>query len=54
MKEKTITLPKLKKVRIRGYRKLQKLPGRILNATIKQVGILCKCLCRRTRNSCYE
>ena len=38
MKEKTITLPKLKKVRIRGYRKLQKLPGRILNATIKQVG----------------
>ena len=38
MKEKTITLPKLKKVKIRGYRKLEQLPGRILNATIKQVG----------------
>ena len=38
LKENTITLPKLKKVKIRGYRKLEKLPGKILNATIKQVG----------------
>ena len=35
---KYITLPKLKKVKIRGYRCLDKLPGKILNATIKQVG----------------
>ena len=38
LKENTIALPKLKKVKIRGYRKLEKLPGRILNATIKQIG----------------
>ena len=38
LKESTIALPKLKKIKIRGYRKLEKLPGRILNATIKQVG----------------
>ena len=38
MKEKTITLPRLKKVKIRGYRNLEQLLGRILNATIKQVG----------------
>ena len=47
MKEKTITLPRLKKVRIRGYRKLEKLPGRIPNATIKQVGYkyyVCVCV----------
>ena len=35
---KYITLPKLKKVKIRGYRSLDKLPGKIFNATIKQVG----------------
>ena len=31
---KTITLPKLKNMKIRGYRKLNKINGRIINATI--------------------
>lgn len=37
-KEKYITLPILKKIKIRGYRSLNELSGKILNATIKQVG----------------
>ena len=35
---KVIELPKLKEVKIRGYRALEELPGRILNATVKEVG----------------
>ncbi len=35
---KVIELPKLKEIKIRGYRTLDKLPGRILNATVKEVG----------------
>ena len=38
LKRRVIELPKLKEVKIRGYRNLEKLPGRILNATIKEVG----------------
>lgn len=34
LKEKMITLPKLKEVKIRGYRHLKKLEERIINATI--------------------
>ena len=34
LKNKTITLPKLKEVSIRGYRNLDKINGRIINATI--------------------
>ncbi len=34
---KKITLPKLKEVKIRGYRHLTKINGRILNATISKV-----------------
>ena len=34
LNNKTITLPKLKEVKIRGYRKLNKINGRIINATI--------------------
>ena len=34
LKDRTITLPKLKEVKIRGYRNLQRLDGRIINATI--------------------
>ncbi|MDD4187930.1 MAG: hypothetical protein PHX04_04130 [Bacilli bacterium] len=33
--EKTIKLPKLKKINIRGYRNLKGINGRIINATIK-------------------
>ena len=33
---KTITLPKLKNMKIRGYRKLDKINGRIINATISR------------------
>ncbi len=33
-----IVLPKLKKVKLRGYRHLATIDGRILNATIRQVG----------------
>ena len=36
---RVIELPKLKEIKIRGYRKLDKLPGRVLNATVKEVGI---------------
>ena len=35
---RVIELPKLKEVKIRGYRNLEELPGRILNATVKEVG----------------
>ena len=38
LKRRVIELPKLKEVKIRGYRNLEKLPGRILNATIREVG----------------
>ncbi len=34
---KIITLPKLKEVKIRGYRNLERINGRILNATISKV-----------------
>ena len=34
LKDKTIKLPKLKEVKIRGYRNLQRIDGRIINATI--------------------
>ena len=33
---KTITLPKLKNMKIRGYRKLDKINGRIINATVSR------------------
>ena len=33
---KTITLPKLKNMKIRGYRKLNKIAGRIVNATVSR------------------
>jgi len=36
LKERTITLPKLKEVKIRGYRKLDKINGRLINATISR------------------
>ena len=36
--KRVIELPKLKTVKIRGYRNLDKLPGRILNATIREAG----------------
>ena len=35
---RVIELPKLKEIKIRGYRNLEELPGRILNATVKEVG----------------
>lgn len=38
LERKTITLPKLKEVKIRGYRNLSILPGRIINATISKEG----------------
>lgn len=37
LENKKIILPKLKEVKIRGYRKLTQLKGRILNATISKV-----------------
>ena len=37
LRNKVITLPKLKEVKIRGYRKLEKIEGRIINATIEHV-----------------
>ena len=37
LKRKIITLPKLKEIKIRGYRKLEKINGRIINATIEKV-----------------
>ena len=36
LKRKVIILPKLKEVKIRGYRNLESLPGRIINATISE------------------
>ncbi len=36
LKRKVITLPKLKEVKIKGYRNLESLPGRIINATISE------------------
>ena len=36
LKRKVITLPQLKEVKIRGYRNLESLPGRIINATISE------------------
>ena len=36
LENKTITLPKLKKIKIRGYRNLRKINGRIINATISK------------------
>ena len=36
LKRKVIILPKLKEVKIRGYRNLETLPGRIINATISE------------------
>ncbi len=38
LKRRVIELPKLKEVKIRGYRNLEELPGRILNVTISEVG----------------
>ena len=38
LKRRVIELPKLKEIKIRGYRNLERLPGRILNATIKEIG----------------
>lgn len=35
---RVIELPKLKEIKIRGYRNLEELSGRILNATISEVG----------------
>ena len=34
LERKTITLPKLKEVKVRGYRKLNKINGRIINVTV--------------------
>ena len=36
LEKRIITLPKLKEVKIRGYRKLSKIEGRIINATISK------------------
>ena len=36
--KRVIELPKLKRVKIRGYRNLDKINGKILNATISEVG----------------
>ena len=33
---KTIILPKLKNMKIRGYRKLDKINGRVINATVSK------------------
>ena len=38
LKRKMITLPKLKEVKIRGYRNLKEISGRIINATISKEG----------------
>ena len=36
LQNKTITLPKLKEVKISGYRNLEKINGRIINATVSK------------------
>ena len=38
LRRRVIELPKLTEVKIRGYRNLEELTGRILNATVKEVG----------------
>ena len=38
LEKRIIELPKIKAVKIRGYRNLDKINGRILNATIREVG----------------
>ena len=38
LERRIIELPKIKEVKIRGYRNLDKISGRILNATIREVG----------------
>lgn len=38
LETKVITLPKLKEVKIRGYRNLDKIEGRIINATVEKIG----------------
>ena len=51
LKNKKIKLPKLRWVNVRGYRNLDKLPGRIINATISRekngkyyVSVICETL----------
>ena len=44
---KTITLPKLKNMKIRGYRKLDKINGRIINATVSNKLDICISCSRR-------
>ena len=36
MKNRTITLPKLKEIKIKGYRKTKEIKGRIINATVSR------------------
>ena len=52
LKNKTITLPKLKEVKIRGYRNKNIIPGEVKSAVVKKDAgkILCKCLNRRRIN----
>jgi len=38
LKNRIIILPKLKEIKIRGYRNLEKINGRIINATIEHIG----------------
>ena len=38
LEKRTIQLPKLGEIKIRGYRNLRKLPGRIINATVSREG----------------
>ena len=38
LQKRELTLPKLKEVKIRGYRKLNLIPGRIISATISKEG----------------
>ena len=47
---KTITLPKLKNMKIRGYRKLDKINGRIINATVSNKLDICISCSRRRYN----
>ena len=37
LKNRTIKLPKLKKVKIKGYRNLERINGRIINATLSEI-----------------
>ena len=36
MNNKMITLPKLKEIKIKGYRKTKEIKGRIINATVSR------------------